>query len=163
MYTTLTETKETRPLDDIDKRILALLQKDAEMTDKEIGDKLSRSITAIRSRIKRLKDEGFIRRYTVLLDPAKIGRGLLAYTQITLSKHSQKGLTDFQQQVVLLPEVTECYHMNGTYDFLLRIAIKDMEEYNRVLMAKLSKLKNVRTMHTFFVMSELKYETAYAL
>ncbi|MDN5288033.1 MAG: winged helix-turn-helix transcriptional regulator [Mucilaginibacter sp.] len=53
--------------------------------------------------------------------------------------------------------------MNGTYDFLLRIAIKDMEEYNRVLMVKLSKLKNVRTMHTFFVMSELKYETAYEL
>jgi Lrp/AsnC family leucine-responsive transcriptional regulator len=160
---TPTPIKELKPLDAIDRKILALLQKDAELTDKEIGDKMSRSITAVRARIKRLKDDGYIRKYTVLLDPAKIGRGLLAYTQITLTKHSQKGLTEFQQQVVLLPEVTECYHMNGTYDFLLRIAIRDMEEYNRVLMVKLSKLKNVRTMHTFFVMSELKYETAYEL
>jgi Lrp/AsnC family leucine-responsive transcriptional regulator len=152
-----------KPLDDIDRKILDLLQKDAEMTHKQIAALLNRSITPIRGRIKKLKESGYIRRFTVLVDPEKIGKGLIAYTQVTITKHTQRSLLDFQAQVVQLPEVMECYHMNGTYDFLLRIVIKDMHEYSTVLMAKLSQLTGVVTMHTFFVMAELKYETAYKL
>jgi Lrp/AsnC family leucine-responsive transcriptional regulator len=152
-----------KPLDAIDRKLLELLQRDAEMTHKQLGAILNRSATPIRERIKRLKQHGFIRKFTALLDPKMIGRDLIAYTQVTIGKHKQRSLIDFQQQVVLLPEVMECYHMNGHYDFLLRIALKDISEYNTVLMAKLSALKGVETMHTFFVLSELKYETGYNL
>lgn len=150
-------------LDEADKTLLGLLQHDAELTYKQLGAKLNRSETAVRARIKKLKDQGYIKKYTVLVDPAKIGSGLIAYTQVTIIKHDRQSLLDFQQQVILLPEVMECYHMNGTYDFLLRIAIKDMDEYSNVLMAKLSQLSGVAHMITFFVMKELKYDTSYNL
>ena len=152
-----------KPLDDIDKRILDLLQKDAEMTHKEIADRLNRSITPIRARINSLKEDGYIKQYTVLLDAEKIDRGLIAYTQVILKKHTQKSLSEFSRQVGLLPEVMECYHMSGTYDFLLRIAIKDMHEYSSVLLAKLALINNVANLNTFFVISEVKYETGFNL
>lgn len=153
----------SKPLDDIDRSILDLLQQDSSLSHKEIAGKLHKTVTPIHLRIRRLREEGFIRRYTVILDPAKVGRELIAYTQVTLKEHTQEALLAFREQVVKLTEVMECYHMNGTFDFLLRIAIRDMKEYSEVLMAKLSMLPDVGTMNTFFVMSEVKYETAYAL
>jgi len=152
-----------KPLDEIDRKLLQLLQQDAELTHKQLGLLLNRSATPVRERIKRLKKDGFIKKFTTLLDPKMVGRGLTAYTQITIGKHKQRALIDFQKQVVALPEVMECYHMNGHYDFLLRIALRDIAEYNTILMGKLSALKGVETMHTFFVLSELKYETGYTL
>jgi Lrp/AsnC family leucine-responsive transcriptional regulator len=88
---------------------------------------------------------------------------LVAYTQVQVKEHSQVVLLAFQKLVIELPEVMECYHMTGAFDFLLRIAIKDMNEYNELLMNKLSKLPDVGTMQSFFVMSEAKNETAYIL
>lgn len=157
------KNENAKPLDQIDKKILELLQKDAELTHKEIANKLNRSITPIRARINRLKTEGYIKRYTVLLDGEKINKSLIAYTQVSLKKHTQKSLSEFGQQASALPEVMECYHMSGTYDFLLRIAIKDMHEYSSVLLAKLSLINNIATMNTFFVISELKYDTGFNL
>lgn len=150
-------------LDPTDTGILRLLQQDARLTHKEIGEKLHKSITPIHARIKRLQEEGYIKRYAAILDPKKIGRGLIAYTQVQLKQHSQESLLNFQDEVIKLPEVMECYHMTGAFDFLLRIAISDMDEYNSLVMSKLSKLPDVGMMQSFFVMSEAKNETAFAL
>lgn len=149
--------------DEKDQSILQLLQHDSRISHKEIAHRLNTSITPIHVRIRRLQEEGYIQRYTVLVDPKKIGRGLLAYTQVQLKEHSQEALTAFQREAVKLNEVMECYHMTGAFDFLLRIAIRDMDEYNELLMKKLSKLPDVGMMQSFFVMSEAKRETAYLL
>lgn len=159
----LKKPSKEKPLDAIDLRILELLQQDSNLSVKEVAGKLRMTTTPVHLRIKRLWDEGYIRRYTALLDPAKVGLELIAYTQVTLKEHTQEALLAFQSQVVKLTEVMECYHMNGNFDFLLRIAISDMKAYSEVLMAKLSKLPDVGTMNTYFVMSEVKYETAYTL
>lgn len=150
-------------LDPTDTGILRLLQQDARLTHKEIGERLHKSITPIHARVKRLQEEGYIKRYAAILDPKKIGRGLIAYTQVQLKQHSQESLLNFQDEVVKLPEVMECYHMTGAFDFLLRIAISDMDEYNQLVMTKLSRLPDVGMMQSFFVMSEAKNETAYTL
>ncbi|MBC7398835.1 MAG: Lrp/AsnC family transcriptional regulator [Mucilaginibacter sp.] len=150
-------------LDPTDTGILRLLQQDARLTHKEIGERLHKSITPIHARIKRLQEEGYIKRYAAILDPKKIGRGLIAYTQVQLKEHSQETLLGFNNEVIKLPEVMECYHMTGAFDFLLRIAIADMDEYYALLQSKLSKLPDVGVMQSFFVMSEAKNETAYAL
>ncbi|MGF7080437.1 Lrp/AsnC family transcriptional regulator [Mucilaginibacter sp. UYCu711] len=148
-------------LDQTDRGILRLLQNDGRLTHKAIAYELRKTVTPIHVRIQRLQNEGYIKRYTAIIDPNKIGRGLIAYTQVQLKQHSQESLLFFQQQAVQLSEVMECYHMTGAFDFLLRIAIADMNEYNNLLMNKLSKLPDVAVMQSFFVMSEAKNETAY--
>lgn len=150
-------------LDETDCSILDLLQADSRISHKEIAHQVHKSVTAVHVRVRRLQEEGYIKRYTVIIDNKKIKRGLIAYTQVQIKQHSQENLKAFQAEVVKLPEVMECCHMTGAFDFLLRIAISGMDEYNELLMNKLSKLPEVGTMQTFFVMSEAKHETAFAL
>jgi DNA-binding Lrp family transcriptional regulator len=150
-------------LDDIDLGILSLLEKDSRTAHKEIAYAFNKSVTAIHVRIKRLLDEGYIKKYTVIVDHKKVGRGLIAYTQVQITQHSHSSLYDFQREVIKLKEVMECSHMTGAFDFLLKIAIRDMEEYNVLLMNKLSKLPDVAKMESFFVMSEAKHETGYIM
>lgn len=149
-------------LDQTDIGILELLQKDARLTHKEIAHRLHKTVTPIHLRVRKLQEEGFIKRYAAIIDPKKIGRGLIAYTQVQVKQHSQESLMAFQTEVVKLKEVMECYHMTGAFDFLLRIAIADMDEYNQVLMKKLSRLPDVGNLQSLFVMSEAKNETAYS-
>ena len=149
-------------LDQTDIGILELLQKDARLTHKEIAHRLHKTVTPIHLRVRKLQEEGFIKRYAAIIDPKKIGRGLIAYTQVQVKQHSQESLMAFQTEVVKLNEVMECYHMTGAFDFLLRIAIADMDEYNQVLMKKLSRLPDVGNLQSLFVMSEAKNETAYS-
>lgn len=150
-------------LDKEDLQILELLQQDAHMTHKEIGSRLHKSVSPINVRVKRLEAEGYIKRYVAIVDPVKIGRGLIVYTQVQVKEHSQQTLTAFQREAIKLPEVLECYHMSGSFDFLLRITIRDMNAYNDLLMSKLSKLPDVGNMQSFFVLSAAKQETAYPL
>ncbi|HEY4325181.1 MAG TPA: Lrp/AsnC family transcriptional regulator [Mucilaginibacter sp.] len=150
-------------LDKTDVGILNLLQEDSRLTHKELAVRLHKTITPIHARVRRLQEEGYIKRYTAIIDHKKIGRSLIAFTQVQLKEHSQERLMAFMSEAVKLPEVMECYHMTGSFDFLLRIAIKDMDEYNLVLMKKLSMLPDVGTMQSLFVMSEAKHETAYIL
>lgn len=148
-------------IDKLDREILQLLEQDSRLSNKQLALRLHRSLTPVRVRVRRLQQEGFIRRYTAILDPKRIGLQLIAYTHVQLKEHSQKSLLTFSSEVVKLNEVMECYHMTGAFDFLLRIAIRDMNEYNELVMNKLSKLPDVGTMQSFFVMSEAKYETAF--
>ena len=150
-------------LDKEDLQILELLQRDAHMTHKEIGNRLHKSVTPIHVRVKRLEEEGYIKRYVAIVDPVKVGQGLTAFTQVQLKQHSQESLTVFKKEVIKLPEVLDCYHMSGSFDFLLRITIRDMNAYNDLLMFKLSKLPDVGNMQSHFVLSAAKHETAYPL
>lgn len=150
-------------LDDIDKSILKLLQEDSRLSNKQLASQLHRSPNPIYARVRRLQDEGYIRRYTTILNGKKIGRGVTFYTRVKLKEHSQKSLKAFMQEVVKLSDVMECYHMSGDFDFILKIVIKDLDDYNKLLMDKLSNLPDVGTMESTFVMSEVKYETRYEI
>jgi Lrp/AsnC family leucine-responsive transcriptional regulator len=150
-------------LDSTDLRILQFLQHDARITTKEIAHKLGKTVTPVYERIKRLEEEGHILRYVALLNKDLIGKHLTAFTTVQLKEHSAAALRGFEKEVVRFPEVMECYHLTGQFDFLLKIAIKDMVEYNGFLMNKLATLPNVGGLETFFALSEGKKETAYAL
>lgn len=150
-------------LDKTDLGILDILQRDSRTFYKDIALELHKSVTAIHTRVRRLETEGYIKRYTVILDHKKAGRGLIAYTQVWIEKHSQESMIAFQSEVIKLREVMECSQMTGAFDFLLRIAIRDMDEYNALYNEKLLKLPCVDNMQSFFVMSTVKNETAYLL
>src|SRR6266566_10019378 len=150
-------------LDKTDISILQLLQHDARITTKEIADKLGKSVTPVYERIRKLEDTGYIRRYVALLDKDLIGKNLTAFTTVQLKEHSQSALRGFEKEVIKFQEVMECYHLTGQFDFLIKVAIQDMKEYNAFLMNKLATLSNVKSVQTYFVLSEGKQETAYAL
>ncbi|MFS2185581.1 Lrp/AsnC family transcriptional regulator [Mucilaginibacter sp. Mucisp84] len=150
-------------LDDIDKRILNLLQEDSRLSNKQLAHLLHRSPNPTYVRVKRLQDEGYIRRYTTILNPKKIGRGVTVFTSVKLKEHSQKSLKAFMREVAKLDEIMECYHMSGDSDFILKIVIGNLDEYNHLMMEQLSNLPDVATMESTFVMSEVKHETRYGL
>lgn len=150
-------------LDPTDTGILKLLQQDASLTNKEISYKLNKSIATIHERIRRLKEQGYIKRMVAILDRKKINKSLIAFSQVVLSDHMESTLSRFTESVAQFPEVMECFQMTGSSDFLLRIATRDMEAYSVFYNTKLAKLPNVTTVQSSFVLSEAKSDTAYPL
>ncbi len=149
-------------LDETDRRILILLQSDSRISHKEISHQVNKSVTAVHVRVKRLAEEGYIKTYTAIVDNGKVGRGLTGFVEVRMEKHTESSLRAFMQEVVKLDEVMECYHLTGAYDFLLRGAINDMNEYSEVLLKKLSNLPGIENFTSHFVMTEVKHETAYS-
>jgi Lrp/AsnC family leucine-responsive transcriptional regulator len=149
------------PLDQTDQSILQLLQADARLTNKEIADKLGKSISPIYERIKWLEQEGYIKGYIALTDRSKLGLQLVAFTNVQLKEHAQTLLHAFERDVVKLPEVLECYHMTGVYDYLLKVVVADMNHYQDFIVNKLAKLPNIGTVQSSFIMTEVKYQLAY--
>jgi DNA-binding Lrp family transcriptional regulator len=150
-------------LDQTDIRILDLLQSDARLTNKEIADKIGKTVTPVYERIKWLEQEGYIQHYVAVLDKNKIDKNLVAFTNVQLKEHSHPMLKEFEKDIVRFPEVMECYHMTGLYDYLLKIVVKDMSEYQGFIVNKLSKLPNIGTVQSSFMMTEIKHETAYSI
>lgn len=148
-------------LDPTDIKLLKLLQEDATLSNKELAEKLYKSIAAVHERVKKLKKAGYIKKTEAILDRNKIGIGLISFSQVFLKNHTFEALNEFEREVSKFPEVMECYQMAGSYDFMLRIATKDMEAYHKFLRHKLAVLPQVNTVQTYFVLSETKSETAY--
>ncbi|HXO76629.1 MAG TPA: Lrp/AsnC family transcriptional regulator [Puia sp.] len=150
-------------LDETDLQILALLQKDASLTNKEISFQLHKSVAAVHERTRRLKEQGVIKRVVAILDRKKINKSLIAFSHVLLNDHTAATLNQFEEQVAKFPEVMECFQMTGTFDFILRIATSDMDAYHNFYRNKLATLPNISTVQSFFVLSETKSDTAYPL
>jgi DNA-binding Lrp family transcriptional regulator len=150
-------------LDPTDLEILRLMQIDATMTNKELAHRLHKSLATVHERIRRLKDHGYIKKIVAILDRKKIDLGLLAFSQVLLKDHTSDTLYAFENEVSKFEEVMECLQMTGAFDFILRIATKDMDAYHLFLRNKLATLPNITTVQSFFVLSEPKSDTAYPL
>lgn len=150
-------------LDKTDTDILRLLQQDAGNTIKEIADRVRKSVPTVHERIRRLKSEGYIRKTVALVDRKKVGKNLIAICLVTMNDHAYETLNGFERGVCQFTEVMECLQMAGTLDFILRIAVKDMDDYQEFYRNKLAKLPNITTVQSLFVMSEAKSDTAYPL
>src|SRR5690606_10696569 len=114
--------------DALDKQILRLLQNDASLTHRQIAATLRRSVTTVHDRISRLKQEGIILKTVAILDRKKVDKGLLTFSQVHLNQHTTEVLEQFENAVRSFPEVLECFQMTGSFDFLLRVSTRDMEE-----------------------------------
>ena len=150
-------------LDETDLRILQLLQQDARLTNKQIAEKIGKSVTPIFERIRRLEKEGYIEHYIAVLNNKMIGKGLTAYAHVQLCLHDQETIAQFENTVVRFHEVMECYRMAGEYDYLLNITVGDMDEFNEFIMKKLSLIYDIGTVQTYFVIDQMKKNTAYSL
>ncbi|GHE75619.1 MULTISPECIES: Lrp/AsnC family transcriptional regulator [Roseivirga] len=148
-------------LDAVDIKILETLQTDARITTKALADQLNLSTTPVFERVKRLEREGLIKRYVALVDNKKLGLRLIAFISISLTKHSRSYLEKFVNEVSQYPEVMECYHIAGNFDFLLKVVVKSMDVYESFILTKLSTIANLGHVQSSFVLSENLHSTAY--
>lgn len=150
-------------MDTIDKNLLQLLQEDTKKTTKELSLKLNLSVTAVYERIKKLEREGIIGKYVALLNRNKIDKGFVVFCHIKLIQHSKDFLTKFESEVVKLDEVLECFHVSGDYDYILKICVKDMEEYREFMVTKLTTLNHIGSTHSTFMIGQVKNSTAFVM
>lgn len=163
-------------LDKTDRKILAILQADGRLSNQDVAEKVSLSPSPCLRRIKRLEDAGVIRQYAALLDPAKIGLGLLAYVNVRLEKHRDGSAgatgarratssphTDFAASVENWPEVVACYAMTGEMDYLLRVHVEDMDHFSRFMMQTLLSHPAVADVKSSFALQRIKDTTALPL
>lgn len=149
--------------DEIDKKLLLFLQEDAKQTTKELSYKLGLSVTAVYERIKKLENSGVISKYVAILDRNKISRDFIILCHVKLSQHKKEYVLQFEREVMNLQEVTECFHVSGDYDYILKIGVKDMTDYRNFMLTKLTTLQHIASTHSSFMISEVKNTTAIVL
>ena len=145
--------------DETDKKLLQYLQEDCKQTTKELSYKLGLSITAVYERIRKLENSGVISKYVALVDKTKIDRKFLILCHVKLTQHKKEYVMQFEKEVMNLQEVTECFHVSGDYDYILKISLKDMDDYRNFMLTKLTTLQHIASTHSSFTISEVKNTT----
>lgn len=145
-------------LDEKDKEILRTLQQNARLTTKEVSAKVHLSTTPVYERIKRLEREGFIKQYATILDANKLDKGFTVFCSVKLRQLNTEKANAFTSMVRGIPEVTECYNISGSFDYMLRIQSPDMHYYQRFLLDVLGMHDNIASLESTFVMEEIKHE-----
>lgn len=148
-------------LDQTDIKILEILQQDGRITTKALAEQLNLTTTPVFERVKRLEKDGIIKQYVALVDNRKLDLSLTAFISISLTKHSRSYLEKFVNEVDQYPEVMECYHIAGNFDFLLKIVVNNMEKYESFILTKLSTIANLGQVQSSFVLSKNIHKTAY--
>lgn len=139
------------------------LQQNAKQNNKEIADKVGLSVSPTYERIKKLEQQGYIKQYVAVLDGDKIGKKIKVYCQISLANHARQLIENFKEAIADLPEIMGCEHVSGNYDFLLKVAVSDMNEYQRFVIDKLSVIEGISNVQSSFVMEEIKNGMEYGL
>ncbi|MBI1773392.1 MAG: Lrp/AsnC family transcriptional regulator [Burkholderiales bacterium] len=150
-------------LDELDKRILQQLQKDASLTNHELALRVHASAPTCLRRVKRLTDEGIISHQVALLDASKLGASLTAIVEITLDHQATEKLVGFEQLVAQEGAVQQCYRVSQGPDFVLVIQVADMAAYHALAHRLFATHANVRNVRSFFSILRSKFETAIAL
>ncbi len=150
----------TLTLDRTDIKILDELQRDANLTNVELADRVNLSPSPCLTRVRKLEQTGIISRRVTLLNPKVMGLEVNAYIQVSLDKQPRAALEHFQAAVEMLPEVMECNWMTGECDFLLRVVVRDVDELEWLISRKLSKIEGVAGIRSNLVLKQVTYKTA---
>lgn len=150
-------------IDQLDKKLLNLLQNDSKLTSKQLSIGLSLSVTAVYERVKKLEKHGIISKYVALINKEKIDRSFLVFCHVKLIQHSREYLSSFEREISKLPEISECFHIAGDYEYLLKIYVKDMLEYREFMVNKLTTIKHIGSTQSSFAISEVKHSTQIVL
>lgn len=146
-------------LDDIDIKILDILQGDADVPDKHLAAKVGLSPSSVLARLRKLKKEGIIKRYVAILDEEKLQKSTVAYVFVTLVRHEVKIAQSFVKMIRENPYVMECSHITGKADYLLRVVARDIPQYREILMERIIPMEEIASVQTWFVLKTEKRET----
>jgi len=143
-------------MDQLDKKILAQLQRNSRASLQEIGQQVGLSATPCWNRIRKMEESGVIEGYTVQLNAQALGLQDTVLIQVTLDSHSDNTLEAFGEMLAAIPEVVEAHLVSGDYDYLLRVVVRDTRDYERFLREKLYHIKGIRHSRSSFVLRTLK-------
>lgn len=147
-------------LDDIDRRILRVLQADAGLSHVAVAERVGSSTASCWRRIKAMEDAGVLRATVRLVNAEQVGRGVNVMCQVRMRSHAPDDRRGFEDFLTTRPDVMEAHSMSGEWDYLLRIVAEDMADYERFLMRELLNHPNVATAASHFALSQVKYTTA---
>jgi Lrp/AsnC family transcriptional regulator, leucine-responsive regulatory protein len=150
-------------IDEVDVQLLKLLQDDGRITNADLAKSVGLSPPSVLQRVRALERSGFIRGYTALLDPDRLGLKITAFAMVSLSLHQDMPIERFRRSVQEIEEVQECYHVSGEYDFLLKIVVRDMKAYEALIREKISKIRGIRQINSSFVFGIPKQSTSIPL
>ena len=150
-------------LDEIDRRILAVLQNNARVANVDLARQVGVSTSPCWRRVRELEETGVISRYVTLVDPVALGLQVNIFVQVTLEKQIEAALEQFERAVLARPEVMECYLMTGDADYYLRVVVEDLSAYERFLMDQLTRVQGIANIRSSFALKQVKYTTALPL
>jgi Lrp/AsnC family transcriptional regulator len=152
-----------KTLDDIDRKILDILQEDSMISVKDIAQQVGLSFSPTYERIRAMKQAGIIVRYVAILDPEKVGFEIMSYCNITLKEQSGKKLSQFEDRIRQEPNVLEVISLSGTYDYMIKVVARNIKEYNAFLTTVLANMPNIGQYHSHIVLEVVKDETKLTL
>lgn len=146
-------------LDSIDLKILATLQDNARIANVDLADTVNLSPSPCLARVKALERDGYISRYVTLLDPHSVGLGVNVFVQVRLEKQIETALRLFENAIAGRSEIMECYLMTGSADYLIRIVVADLEEFQKLLTDFVAKIPGVGNIQSSVALKQVKYKT----
>ena len=147
-------------LDELDVAILRALMTDGRISNVELAQRINLSPPATHTRLKRLQEQGTIRQYVALLDQEQVGYDMTCFINITLQLHQVEELEGFRDIINELPQVLECYHVTGEFDYLLKVVVRGRKDLQRFVVEQLTPIPGVARIYTSLVLSEVKATTA---
>ncbi len=146
-------------MDKIDIAILERLQADARISNVDLAEAVGLSASPCARRVAALEEQGVIRRYVSLIDPAAVGLPISVFVQVSLEHQVEAALQKFEKAVSAYPEVMECYLMTGDADYMLRVVVPDLETYQRFLLERLTRVAGVDSIKSSFALNEVVHRT----
>jgi Lrp/AsnC family leucine-responsive transcriptional regulator len=150
-------------LDSVDKAALRALQTDGRLSNVELARKINLSPPATHARLRRLEKDGYIRQYAAVIDREKAGYDLLCFIHISMQMHQFEQVEKFRKLIQKMPEVLECHHITGEYDYLLKVVLRNRKDLERFAIDRLTPIPGVARIHTSLVFTEVKSTTALPL
>lgn len=145
-------------LDKIDLQILKILQQNGRITNLQLSNEIGLSPAPTLERVRKLENSGYILSYHALVDEEKLGLGIKTFIQVSLDFHQNNTIQTFLDEIQEIKEITECHHVTGQCDFLLKVYVKDIKSYEQLIMQKISRISVVKTFQTMIIMSTNKKE-----
>jgi DNA-binding Lrp family transcriptional regulator len=157
------KVSQNQPLDNSDRAILRILQTEGNLSTVELARRINLSTPATHTRLKRLQDQGYIHHYAAIVDREKAGYDLMCFVHISLQVHQPEQVEKIREAIRLMPEVLECHHVTGEYDYILKVALRNRKDLERFLMDRLTPVPGMARIHTSLVLNEVKATTALPL
>ncbi|MFF8683131.1 Lrp/AsnC family transcriptional regulator [Streptomyces sp. NPDC015237] len=142
-------------MDDVDRAILAVLERDGRISNNELAAQVGLSASPCLRRVRNLEESGAIRGYRAVIDPAAVNRGLRVFAGVRLMRHTRAEVVAFEESVMALPGVVACHHITGNFDYLILVEVADLPAYEEFHANQLAALPGVGTVNSFVIMKTL--------
>jgi Lrp/AsnC family leucine-responsive transcriptional regulator len=150
-------------IDETDRRILRELQRDGALRNDILADRIALTPAPTLRRVRALEKAGVISQYAALLDAERVGLAVRVKVDVRLASQTRGGIDAFSKAIMIMPEVIECMILFGEWDYVLTVVARDVEDYQRFVFDKLSKLPNIATYRSTLIMQVVKHTTALPL